>query len=152
MPWPDPASLDFNRNRALEQADRYDQSVLRFDSRQDAFHSGQRSTVDNNLVSDPEIRPRRQRQTGCNKTLQRFYLAVLDRNRPLPESDDREDACGDENRQAANCVEPGENVARKERLIHILHPVGPTYCVPVNGHKRLISFSRERTFHHGFAM
>jgi hypothetical protein len=135
----DPATINFDRNRALQQIYRQHELQSRFDFDYDSAHTPQRPILDPGYMTDFQVRPRHCRKTALFYALDGCNLFFPDRNRCFAGAHDLYHPWRHQHRQAIVRVHPAEKISREQRHFDFLYPIGPASHVFADGQKAFVT-------------
>jgi hypothetical protein len=122
---PNRTSRDGDGQRPLQQSDGYDQLLGAVDFGEDARDVAKRSLFDRHCLPGLQKRPGSRQESRSDDGLDSRDLVRIHWNGHLSQSDNANDTRYQEDRQTTGYVQPAENVARKERKIHVLKAIRP---------------------------
>jgi len=122
---PNPISLYFSRNRALEQLHRHYQPAIPLDVVQNSLDSRQRSTFYQDALADFQKRPRFDHQPGFNHGANSFDFLGWDGRGCFSKAQQPQYPWYREYWKAVIGVDAAKDIPGKQRLIDLFLPIRP---------------------------
>ena len=134
-------SIDFDRNRPLQQIDGNDQAVSVLEHHHKPLRPRKRPVFNTYPLSDSQIRPRLAIRLGFQHGANSVEFRLINRNEGLPYGHDAVYTWYGEDGQTVQWIEPAKDVARKQRKFYLLCAVGPPAAAAVSRKEFFVSFA-----------
>lgn len=133
---PHPFFMNLDRDRALQQRNRQDESPVATRTQQDSFYSTKWPVLDSDALSNFQIVARVPHRPGCNSSLNCLYFGRVDRNWRFPCAHQMDNSWNRQHWEAVVGVEAGEDVPRKKGKVDFLKTVRPALLPRVQWQER----------------
>jgi hypothetical protein len=125
MCFANPAAVNVDRNRTLQQANREYEPQSRLDSEKDSAQTAQRPILKANDLPGLQVRPGNHRDATLPNVLDRGNLLLVDREHCLTDSGDVEHARRHQNWDPIIRIHPAEEIFWKQGHCSVPRPVRP---------------------------